>query len=128
MPNIPDIKPDINIDRDKSIDLLIASVALEELALAHVVNSEAEKIQFVLGTLKKSDDNDDKKDNEKEPTIDELLEINKSVEKMLKKVIIKEIVLEFKLENAIDLIKPSENQEDDDNKDKEDNNGDDNEQ
>ena len=51
MPNIPPVNADIDIDRDKSIDLLIASVAFQELALAHLVNAEAEKIQFVLGVI-----------------------------------------------------------------------------
>ena len=98
MPNIPDIKPEINIDREKSIDLLIASVALEELGLSHIVNAEAEKIQFVLGTLEGVVKHD--------RTLDELVEIDKTVEKMLKKIIKKEIILEFMLEDAIDLIKP----------------------
>jgi len=100
MPNIPDVKPDINIDRDKAIDLLIASVAFEELALAHIVNAEAEKIQFVLGTLKES-----KHEPEEPPTLDELLEINEAVGRMLKKVIEKEIILSFMLEDAIELLK-----------------------
>jgi len=105
MPNIPNIKPEINVDREKSIDLLIASVALQELALSHVVNAEAEKIQFVLGTL----DKDYKKEC---PTIDELLEINKAVEKILKKVIQKEMLLEFMLEDAIDLMEPCKDKDD----------------
>ena len=96
MPNIPDIKPEINIDREKSIDLLIASVALEELGLSHIVNAEAEKIQFVLGTLGEHVVKHDR-------TIAELIEIDRTVEKMLKKIIKKEIILEFMLEDAIEL-------------------------
>ena len=98
MPNIPDIKPDIDIDREKAIDLLIASVALEELGLSHIVNAEAEKIQYVLGTL-------DKDYRKEPPEIFELLEINKAVENVLKKVIEKEILLDFMLENAFELMK-----------------------
>ena len=114
MPNIPDIKPDINIDKDKSINLLIAAVALTELGLAHIVNAEAEKIQFVLGTLKKHE-------HKEPPTIDELLKINKSVEKMLKKVIKKEMLLEFMLEEAVDMaeLPEKDNDEDDDTEDDE---------
>ena len=110
MPNIPDVKPDIDIDRDQSIDLLIASVAFEELGLAHLVNAEAEKIQFVLGTLKESTHEPIEK-----PTLDELLQVNKSVEKMMKRVIEQEILLDFKLEDAIELIKiaPEEDPEKD---------------
>ncbi|HUS88115.1 MAG TPA: hypothetical protein VMW91_01900 [Desulfosporosinus sp.] len=51
-PNIPDVTPNININVEDAINLLLASIAFEELGLAHVINAEAEKIQFVLGTLK----------------------------------------------------------------------------
>jgi len=96
MPNIPDIQPIIDIDEAKIIDLLLASIALEELGLAHMINAEAEKIQFVLGTLKNSAPS-------KPPTINELLEINDSVGDIMKKVIDKEILLQFKLEETVKL-------------------------
>ena len=108
MPNIPDVKPEINVDREKSIDLLIASVAFEELGLANIVNAEAEKIQFVLGTLKESCH-----ESKEAPTLDELIEINKSVDEMLKKVIEKEILLDFILEDAIKLMKMKEEEKGD---------------
>lgn len=107
--SMENIMPDIDIDRDKSIDLLLASIALEELALAHIVNSEAEKIQFVLGTLHDDEDHD-------KPTLDELLDINQSVERMLRKVIMKEMLLSFKLEDVVALLEKQddEHEEDDD--------------
>lgn len=55
MPKIPDINPDINVDinikRSNAINFIIASIAMEDLALAHILNAEGEKLQFVLGTL-----------------------------------------------------------------------------
>ena len=39
------------IDRDDAISQLIASIALGELSLSHILNAEGEKIQLVLGTL-----------------------------------------------------------------------------
>ena len=101
MPTIPNINPDIDIDRKNVIDLLLASIAFEELGLAHIINAEAEKIQFVLGTLHESGHHGP---GEK-PTLDELLEINKSVESVLKKVIFKEMLLGLKLEDIIVLSK-----------------------
>lgn len=50
-PNIPNIKPDIDLDEEDVLSLLLASIALEELSLAHIMNAEAEKLQAVLGTL-----------------------------------------------------------------------------
>ncbi|MES5952183.1 hypothetical protein QCI42_00950 [Bacillus fungorum] len=49
--DIPNITPNITLSRDDAVNLLLASIALEELGLSHVINSEAEKIQYTIGTL-----------------------------------------------------------------------------
>jgi hypothetical protein len=97
MPKIPNITPEIEICREDVINLLLASVAFEELGLAHLINAEAEKIQAVLGTL---EDGDSVKGC---PSLDDLLKINKSVQHTMKDIIKKEILLQFKLENVIEL-------------------------
>lgn len=96
MPNIPNVTPTITINREDVINLLLASIALEELGLAHIINSEAEKIQFVLGTL-------DGHTTPTPPTIDDLLKINGSVDLTLRDVIKKEMLLEFKLEDTLTI-------------------------
>lgn len=93
--NIPNITPIIAITVGQTVPLLLASIALEELALAHIVNSEAEKIQFVLGTLTPTPII---------PTISDLLTINASVRRTLQDVIKKEMLLQFKFENVLDLL------------------------
>lgn len=44
LPNIPDIAPEISLNRCESINLLLSSIALEEIGLSHIINAEGEKI------------------------------------------------------------------------------------
>jgi hypothetical protein len=91
MPTIPDITPEIKISREEAINLLLASIALEEIGLAHIINAEGEKIQEVI-------------EKGRCTTIDELLKINESVKKTLEVIIKKEMLLQFKLENVLEII------------------------
>ena len=97
MPNIPDVDAAIDITTEEAVNLLLASIAFEELGLAHIINAEAEKIQFILGTLP------DQTPLETPPTIDEILRINRSVEQTMRIVIKNQMLLQFKLEDAISI-------------------------
>ncbi|CAH8712394.1 hypothetical protein M5W83_27630 [Paenibacillus thiaminolyticus] len=94
--SIPNITPTISITPGQTVSLLLASIALEELALAHILNSEAEKLQFVLGTLPGVTPSTP-------PTISNILAINNSVRTTLQDVIKKEILLQLKLGNILSL-------------------------
>ncbi|HEX9061046.1 MAG TPA: hypothetical protein VF941_12775 [Clostridia bacterium] len=96
-PGIPNITPKIDISRNEAINLLLASIAFEERGFAHLINAEAEKIQFVLGTLEGHRSHN-------AAAIDELLEINKSVEQTLGTLIKKQMLLQFKLEDILDIL------------------------
>ena len=88
LPNIPNITPKIHL-RDKDIkNLLLASIAMEEIALSHIINAEGEKIQKTL-----------EKDH---VTICEMLAVNKSVQRTMRGVIKKEMLLLFKLEDILE--------------------------
>ncbi|WP_028546435.1 collagen-like protein [Paenibacillus taiwanensis] len=90
--NIPNITPSISISRDDALNLLLASIAIEELGLGHVINAEAEKIQYAVGTL---------------PgltipaTISDLLAVDTSVKSTMQELIKKEMLLQSKLENIL---------------------------
>lgn len=94
-PNIPNVTPNININKTDVINLLLASIAFEELGLAHVINAEAEKIQAVIGTLPGS--------NVRATTISELISINESANQTLQTVLKKEMLLQSKLEDVLDI-------------------------
>lgn len=93
--NIPNITPQISITLGQTVNLLLASIALEELALAHIVNAEAEKIQFVLGTLFPGQPTTP-------ATVSNILLINDSVRKTLQDVIKKEMLLQFKMDSILE--------------------------
>lgn len=94
-PNIPTVSPTININRTDVINLLLASIAFEELGLAHVINAEAEKLQAVLGTAAV---------NITATSISQLLSINASVNRTLQTALKTQMLLQFKLEDVTDLI------------------------
>lgn len=95
-PNIPTVSPTINISRTDVINLLLASIAFEELGLAHVINAEAEKLQAVVGTLPGV--------SLTASTISQLLSINASVNRTLQTALKTQMLLQFKLEDVKELI------------------------
>lgn len=97
-PNLPEkVSPIIDLDPEDVALLILASIAFEELALAHIMNAEAEKLQAALGTLHANS-------GPLAQTLDDLLNTNGSVERMLRTVIKKEMLLQFKLEDIIDFL------------------------
>ncbi|MFY9114612.1 MAG: hypothetical protein WAO23_05160 [Dethiobacteria bacterium] len=96
-PNIPEVDTSNNIDLEDSINLFLTSMALVQLGIAHLINAEAEKIQHVLEMLQ------DQTSPEIQPTIDDLLKINRSVDQILRNVIKNEMLLQFKLEETLTI-------------------------
>jgi len=88
MPKIPDINPEICVDVEDALSVLIASIGFEELGLAHIINAEGEKIQAFLGTL-------DGQEVKRGVRVEELEKLDKIVNKTLDTVIKKELIAEI---------------------------------
>ncbi|MFC5559292.1 collagen-like protein, partial [Ureibacillus thermophilus] len=99
-PNLPNITPNITINRADVINLLLASIAMEELSLAHILNAEGEKIQYVLGTIPGISG------LSPAANLEDILQINDSVQDTIAMSIKKELLLDNKLKQITDLIPP----------------------
>lgn len=95
MPSIPNLDPTINLNRDDALNIILSSIGMEELSLAHIVNAEAEKIQFALGTLETA--------NGQAATMEQIIETNNSAGKMLRDVIKNQMLIGMKMEDTVEL-------------------------
>ncbi len=95
MPTIPDLDPTVTINRDDALNVILSSIGMEELSMAHIVNAEAEKIQFALGTLETAESG--------AATLEEIMEVNKSSNKMLRDVIKNQMLIGMKMEDVVSL-------------------------
>ncbi len=94
MPTIPSIDPSISVTRDDAINIILSSIGMEELSLAHILNAEAEKIQFALGTLETSTE---------AASLDDIMKVNSSAKKMLRDVIKNQMLIGMKMEDTVEL-------------------------
>lgn len=94
MPNIPDITPEINLGRCETINLLLNSIALEEIALSHIINAEGEKLQLFLCSEPKD--------------LKDMCTINDSINKTLRTIVKSQMLLQFKLEDVMALDKTAD--------------------
>jgi len=93
MPQIPDINSDIT--RKTAINSIIMSISMEEMAIAHILNAEGEKLQYILGTLEGKDPG--------EITLCDIMAVNKSIRETMREARKTERLLQFKLEDAREL-------------------------
>lgn len=92
MPSFPPCGADMS--KDEALTMIIASIAMEELALSHIVNAEGEKLQYVLGTLPGG--------RKPCPSTQEILAVNKSAAEVLDTVMQSQMLLKGKLEKALE--------------------------
>lgn len=92
MPSFPPCGADIT--KDEALNMIVASIAMEELALSHIVNAEGEKLQYILGTLPGG--------HKTCASTQEVLEVNQSVNKLLDTVMQSQMLLKGKLERTLE--------------------------
>ena len=95
MPSFPPNGADLT--REEALTMIIASIAMEELALSHIINAEGEKLQYILGTLPGA-----------KPcaTPQDVLVVNKSVASLLDVVAQNQMLLKSKLEKVLAVCPP----------------------
>ena len=95
-PNLPNITPAITLSRDDAINLIISSIAMEEMGLSHIINTEGEKLQYLLGTLPGVTP-------PVAPTFEEIIAASESVRTTLDTISKQEFILQSKLNNITNL-------------------------
>ena len=94
LPTFPTISPPMT--PDESLSMILASIAMEELGLSHIISAEGEKIQYILGKLEGGP--------EAPPSFEEILAVNKSVKCVLDSIAQNQIILKGKMECAVDAL------------------------
>ena len=82
-------------DREDVINQIISSIAMEELALSHILNAEGEKLQYVLGTLPGS--------SGLKPSIDDIIKVNNSIKDLIEAVTFSQMFLRAKFKDALSM-------------------------
>jgi hypothetical protein len=80
MPEFPKLD---HLTREQAINSILTSIAMEELALSHILNAEGEKIQYALAACPVD--------------LDKILEVNESVSSLIDQIIDLEIILKNKM-------------------------------
>lgn len=90
-PNFPSISP--TITRDDAVNQIISSIAYEELGLSHIINTEGEKLQYIIGTIPGA--------TGPAATVDEVLAANDSVRSTLDAISQNQLLYKSKLQTVL---------------------------
>lgn len=91
LPNFPSISPPFT--REDVVNQILASIAMEELGLSHIINAEGEKLQYILGTLPGI--------SGPPATVEDVLAANDSVRSLLDTVAQNQLFFKTKMQNAL---------------------------
>lgn len=95
MPAFPDIPSELTCEH--ALNMILVSIATEELALSHILSAESEKLSYILDVLSRG-----KCDN---PNVKEILEVNQSVASLIDSVSQNQMLLKGKMEKALQAMK-----------------------
>lgn len=87
MPSFPPNGADMT--REEALTMIIASIAMEELALSHILNAESEKLQYIIGKPNASSQ--------------EVLAVNKSVTSLVETINQNQMLLKSKLAQVLEF-------------------------
>lgn len=91
LPNLPEFPSIPCIPPQTALSLILASIAMEEIGLSHVINAEGEKIQGVVEAFQCG-----------KATVCDVLAVDKSASDLFRNIIKKEILLEMKMVEALE--------------------------
>jgi len=89
-PNFPSMP---SIDRRDAINMILSSIAMEELGFSHIINAEGEKLQFLLGTIPGLTGGT--------ASIEDVLNANESMRNVLDSTVQSQLLLNAKMFSAI---------------------------
>ena len=93
MPEFP--KPIPDLTQEQALTMILSSIALEEVALSHIINAEGEKIQYVLTAASTNGCLADLKD---------IAAVNKSVTGLLEIVLQNQMILKNKMDRVLEYL------------------------
>ncbi len=91
MPTFPN--PDCILSREKAVNAILTSIALEETALSHIINAEGEKIQYALQHI-------ESKHCHWNEAMDKVSEVNESVSELIEQITDMQLILKNKMHLA----------------------------
>lgn len=92
MPKLPSPNPDFT--QEQALTMILSSIALEEVALSHIMNAEGEKIQHIISQTNGHDG----------CTAQDILAVNKSVTSLLEIVLQNQMILKNKMEKVLEYL------------------------
>ncbi|NLG25987.1 MAG: hypothetical protein GX558_11560 [Clostridiales bacterium] len=91
LPELPTPNPDLT--QEQALAMILSSIAMEEVALSHILNAEGEKIQHILKHMPCGQCPAD---------VQDILAVNKSVTSLLEMILQNQMILKGKMERVLE--------------------------